>query len=322
MPFLRLILLCICILTTCTTSAEGLLSMQWRIFNKILDRFDTVDYDTTYMANPSKLWGVGTKMEVFASQTNFDGDSTLNVEISPKANLKLTAQYRYLSLSISTFKFGSKRDFSFDFDMSGRVWGFDFIYDKSSKGDTPQLKDVDIKKTTIDVNAYYVLFNKKFCYSATRGGSMEQRRTAGSPLFGISYYYYDINIADTAVQSTFKIKEVEVNNGGISAGYGVNIVLGKKKQWLLHISAMPTLTFISKNRMIPTDDAADGDYKSNNEWYSSQVLIPIRSSIVFHHKHIYSSLYSFINLSNTTYGEEHTASNYDAHFSFSLGWMW
>ena len=322
MTLLRFVFISICMLMCCRSSAEGFWTLQWRAFNKFLDRFDTIDYDTLYMSNPANKWGAGTKLEMFTSQTSFNGDTALIVEVPLKATLKLSAHYRYLSLSFSTLKFGPQRDFSFDFDMSGRVWGFDFIYDRSSKGNTPRKDNADIKKKTFDLNAYYVLQNKKFCYPATRGGDMEQRHTAGSPLFGLTYYYYNINILDTAVLSAFKIKEVVVNNGGLSAGFGINIVPGAKKRWLIHLSAMPTLTVFSKNKMVPTKDADDDDYKSTDDWFSDRVLLPVRASVVYHHNHFYSSFYSFINWSKTDYGESHSATNVDMHYSIIVGWSW
>lgn len=63
---------------------------------------------------------------------------------------------------------------------------------------------------------------------------------------------------------------------GIGGGYGYNLVLGKKSQWLLHFSMMPTVVVYNHNRLTVNGERQGAKHMRLNMIFNE------RAAIVYH----------------------------------------
>lgn len=103
-----------------------------------------------------------------------------------------------------------------------------------------------IRQQALNVNLYYAFNSKRFSFPAAFSQSYLQRRSAGSFMVGASFdgQITDIDANETANQQPINLKLIEI---GIGAGYGYNLVAGKR--WLFHASLLPTFDFYIHSRL-------------------------------------------------------------------------
>ena len=311
--------LCLVVLMSfCSLQSAGqnFFRRQWDIFNRIMDRLEDSGYDTVYMEPIGTRWMVGSELGVMSRYLTLDGDSASRIETEPRMTIKLKVEYRAVSLSFAKFSFANKEDWDFNFDICGRKWGLDISANKSVSAHHVDGSLADVTQSMLGFNAYYVLKNKQFSYPATRGKQVHQLQSAGSPLFGLSYYYHSADIQDTLLRSGHGVGRILVNNGGISAGYAYNIVPQTSPTWLFSMSVTPTLLFLSRNEITPVDESEDF---GQSGWYLS-ALLPARFAINKRWSHLFLSYYAYLFYSRTNYGGGHYVETLDLRQSLSLGY--
>jgi len=94
----------------------------------------------------------------------------------------------------------------------------------------------DVNALNIEVSSYYIVNNKKFSYRNTFGFTEQQKKSAGSFLFGIYYSYFSANGNPSLVTQPFKanfdsssfIRTGHTQSLGVNLGYIYTLVFLKK----------------------------------------------------------------------------------------------
>ena len=165
------------------------------------------------------------------------------------------------NIHVSDGKTTSKQ---YDMSLYTSMLGFDFYY--RDVGDDFKLRDVDlgpgidvspleglefkgVKSTVKGINMYYVFNHRKFSYPAAFAQSTVQRRSAGTPIAGISYTRHKLSVDFERLDQFFKehIPDIEVpidtalrfgtvkyTDIAFTGGYAYNWVFAK--DWLLATS--------------------------------------------------------------------------------------
>ena len=214
----------------------------------------------------------------FHSKMTSDYKSTLSMGVS---YLGIT-----LNLALNPAKLlGKYKDFELNLNSYSNKWGFDFIYQNAHnftgwyEGDgSPRisLPSSTLKLESLNINTYYAFNHRRFSYPAAFSQTYIQRRSAGSFLVGVSGQGQRAK-TNGAYESILK-----VTNIGIGAGYGYNWV--PKRNWLLHLSALPTFTVFSHSSLTVKKGEEDSDNKVSEripiDYRFPEVIIAARGAIV------------------------------------------
>ncbi len=264
-------------------NAQGLWRTLGRVDSLLSERYQHGNIDTTYITRPQTKWTVMGRLNVSGAALETEGVDTgtpfhSRMYADYKSTLSVGLRYLGVSLFLSlnpAKMMGDYKDFELNLCSYGNRWGFEFIYqnaqnftgwyedDQTPRVDLPS--DV-LSLKSLNVNAYYAFNNRRFSYPAAFSQSYIQRRSAGSFLLGISGQGQKAETKATQ-QSVLK-----VTNIGLGAGYGYNWVPGRN--WLLHLSVLPTFIVYSHTSLTVNDNRIPLDY------HFPEVIITGRGAIV------------------------------------------
>jgi hypothetical protein len=216
------------------------------------------DVDTAYITRPTTKWTITARMNVSGAKIEAEGIENsqhfkAEMEADRKATLSVGVSYLGFSLSAALNPaklMGKYRDFELNFNSYGRRFGFDVIYQdaKNFKGwhdhdgmERIELPDGMLSVKTLNLNTFYVFNSHRFSYPAAFSQSYIQRRSAGSFLLAAS------GMGQHATLDWNQEMQLKMTNIGLGAGYGYNYV--PSRNWLLHISALPTFIVYSNTSM-------------------------------------------------------------------------
>lgn len=229
-------------------------------------RYYKIPYDTNYVVRPEGRW----TLKLIANQTgntfhtkgNLGGiTSKADLRTKHKTTISLAASYRGLSAAFSlnpakmkgVYKdyelnlnyFSSRISLDFSYQRSGTLSGEIYVNDGAEN-----IQQGDVALKIVNIAGYYAFNYRKFSFPAAFNQNFIQRRSAGSWLAGISYQGGSIITTDDLIARKPEAHDVSLKFGhlGVGAGYGYNLVLGKK--WLLHLSALPTIVVYNRNKLI------------------------------------------------------------------------
>lgn len=142
-----------------------------------------------------------------------------------------------------------------------------------------------VKMTSLGVDVYYFLNNKKYSQSAAYGFGKIQKRSQGSFIFGFSYgdqsIFLDFNTLPAHLVPYLTINQTVYNfhykNYCAMFGYGYNLVWGKG--WLFNVTALPSL---GVNHCY--EDSVDGAGKLFS------MNIKGRLALVYNHKDLFAGV--------------------------------
>jgi len=232
-----------------TTAGET----QWQKFNRILDKFDTFDQDSVFIARPATRWIISFQPKLVTSEITMKGKDPFgkkldyDIESKEAESFSLYASYRCLSASF-TINPSHQSDVEWDFDLYGDAVGGEIIYHKarSFSGEynddtTPEEIDLGaVRQRYLLINGYYVLNHKQFSFPAAFYHQTIQKKSCGSLIFGVNYYDGRIKIKDTEQHPIARhgIRGIHTRYGGLCVGYAHNWV--PHRRWILHLSVLPT----------------------------------------------------------------------------------
>ena len=241
------------------------------------------DLDTAYVIRPQTKWTIRGRLNVSGAKIETEGMEDglhFNSEMEAFKKTTLSVGVSYLGLSLSAALnpaklMGKYHDYELNFNLYGKRLGFDFIYQnaKNFKGwyEKEGVERIDLPEDilsvkTLNINAYYAFNSRRFSYPAAFSQSYIQRRSAGSFLLAASGQAQNGTVND---KQEIKFK---MTNIGIGAGYGYNYV--PSRNWLLHISALPTIIVYSNTSM--TID----DTKVPMHYHFPEAIITSRGAVV------------------------------------------
>ena len=285
-----------------------------RINNKLSKKYFTTKYDTNYVARPKEKWlfrllGNQTGNYIHAKGTVHDVYS--KYDLHTKTNYTMGLEVNYCDIaatfSINPAKIGGDyNDYEFNFEYHGQMISFDINYLRATSltgdiklGNMDHLDEEGLRMNVVNASAYYIFNHRKFSYPAALYQNYYQRRSAGSWLAGLSVQAGSIKTTEELKERSPLAPEVHLKfaNVALGGGYGYNLVLGQRSQWLLHLSAIPSVVVYKHNRLMVNND----EKKDHSLCFN--MLFNERVSVVYHFSPRYNIGASLI-MSNSIYNND------------------
>ena len=285
-----------------------------RLINKLSNKYYSTKYDTNYVARPKEKWlfrllGNQTGNYIHAKGTVHDVYS--EYDLHTKTNYTMGLEVNYCDIaatfSINPAKIGGDyNDYEFNFEYHGQEISFDINYLRATSlkgdiklGNIDHLDEEGLRMNVVNTSAYYVFNHRKFSYPAALFQNYYQLRSAGSWLAGISVQSGSIKTTDELKARSPLAPEVHLTfaNVALGGGYGYNLVLGKRSQWLLHLSALPSFVVYKHNYLTVNDD----EMKDHGLCFN--MIFNERASVVYHFSPRYNVGASLI-MSNSIYNHD------------------
>lgn len=229
------------------------------------------DIDTCYITRPRTKWTLMGRLNVSGARIKNEGmqhGQHFASELQADYKSTLCAGVSYLGMSASfalnpAKMLGKYRDYELNFRSYGKTFGYDIAYQDAHnfKGwheaggmrqDITTTEDM-FKLRTLNVSAYYVFNHRRFSYPAALAHSYIQRRSAGSFLLAASGQgqHGEVKGEQTETGDGRQPMSFKLTNVAIGAGYAYNYVPGK--EWLLHLSVLPTYIVYNKSTLTMSD---------------------------------------------------------------------
>lgn len=295
-------MLCAC--TATPLQAQKLWHSLHRVDSLLSSRYRRGNIDTLYITRPSTNWTLTARVNVSGADIYMQGKDMgvpFKSEIAADFKSTLSLGFNYLgvslSLALNPAKLSGKyKDFELNLNSYRNRWGFDFIYQdaqnfkgwyESQGQDRLHLPSDVLSMRSLNVNAYYAFNYRRFSYPAAFSQSYIQRRSAGSFLLALS--------GQGQKTETKKLMEslLRVTNIGVGAGYGYNWV--PTRNWLIHISALPTFTVFTHTSLTVDNESIPLKY------HFPEVIITARAAIVRQFGKMFvgwTSVYNYTNIGN------------------------
>lgn len=274
-------------------SSEKKQSFGKRLNTKLSDKYYKTKYDTNYVARPKEKWlfrllGSHTANFIHAKGTVNDVYSKYDLHTKRNNTIGLEVNYCDIAatLSLNPAKInGDYNDYEFNFEYHGQKISFDINYQRATSltgdiklGNIDHLDEEGLRMNVVNASAYYIFNNRKFSYPAALFQNYYQLRSAGSWLAGLSVQAGSIKTTDELKERSPQAPEVHLKfaNVAIGGGYGYNFVFGKHSQWLLHLSAVPSIVIYKHNTLeVNSNERKDHGLHLN-------MIFNERASIVYH----------------------------------------
>ncbi len=258
-------------------SRSKFLNLLWKVDSMLTIRYRRINTDTLYVVRPQSKWVIKTRGNLSGATLHIRGTShgkaysaLMNSDV--KGTLNLSVGYLGLSVGVSANPAswaGMYKDYEFNLNSYSNRWGVDIVYhNQQSAGGWVQRDGHEeeyiphgaVLSKTLNLNAYLAFNHRRFSFPAAFSQSYIQRRSAGSWLMGLSLMgqWIESDHSLAAEMSVFKLSSINI---ALGAGYGYNLAM--KRNWLLHMSAIPTLILWSNNQIW------DG-----SKWKKEQMHVP------------------------------------------------
>lgn len=264
--------------------SQSIHDMAHHIDSMLAARYQRGDIDTNYVVRPQTKWTLTGRVNTSGAKITAKGDEEgrqfeSEMTADYKTTISVGVSYLGLSLNLSinpAKMFGKYRDYELGFRSYGKRFGFDLAYQDAHNFKGWQeldgvRQDFTISEEmfhlrTLNVNGYYVFNHRRFSYPAAFSHSYIQCRSAGSFLLAASGQgqHGEVN-----AKTPLKFK---MTNIGIGAGYGYNYV--PAREWLLHLSVLPTFIVYTNTSLTV------GDTDIPLHYHFPEVIITARGSIV------------------------------------------
>ena len=246
-------------------------SIGKRLDKKLTTKYFKVKTDTNYVVRPKEKWlfrllGNYAGNYIHAKGTVNNVYSKYDLHTHHNASVGLEVNYCDLAvaLTLNPDKLrGIYDDYELNLEYHGNKFSVDFNYLRSTSlkgdiklGNIDHLDEDGLRMNVVNASAYYIFNHRKFSYPAALYQNYYQVRSAGSWLAGISFQAGSIKTTDELKARSPLAPEVHLKflNVALGGGYGYNLVLGQRSQWLLHLSAIPSFVVYKHNRLTVNND--------------------------------------------------------------------
>ncbi|MGD0709627.1 MAG: DUF4421 family protein [Bacteroidales bacterium] len=241
------------------------LSQKWMWMPRstafIITKERTVNYDTDYIKSYYKrlviTLPISTRLLKFSLMDLNSGNKLIFVP-NLQYDLGIGVCSRWVSFIVNTgvkiftkdndIK-GTTKYHDFQLNLYGRkittdifVQNYSGFYIKNSKSYNNYISDTlyairsDVRASNIGVSSYYIVNNKKISYRNSFAFAEQQKKSAGSLLLGIYYFYFDASGNPSLVSYPFSssfntlslIRSGRIQNFGLNLGYIYTLVFLKK----------------------------------------------------------------------------------------------
>jgi hypothetical protein len=268
-------------------------SLGKRLNEKLIARYFQVKNDTNYIVRPKEKW-------MFRLLGNYAGNyihakGTVNnvyskYDLHTRRNVSVGLEVNYCDFAVAfTLNPDKLRgiydDYELNLEYHGNKFSVDFNYLRSTSlkgdiklGNIDHLDEEGLRMNVVNASAYYVFNHRKFSYPAALYQNYYQVRSAGSWLAGISFQAGSIKTTDELKARSPLAPEVHLKslNIALGGGYGYNLVLGQRSQWLLHLSAIPSVVVYKHNRLTVNND------EKKDHGLSFNMIFNERAAVVYY----------------------------------------
>ncbi|MCR4766284.1 MAG: DUF4421 domain-containing protein [Bacteroidaceae bacterium] len=259
--------------------------------------------DTNYVVKPPQRWTLRLINNVtgthFTLKMNAEelGQIQFRFRDPLRHTVTLSANYRGLAAALAVNPanlFGKHTSTEFNINAYGNHFGIDFIFERNGNFDGTIVLLGEkfhgksrIKEKSAILNAYYAFNGRKFSYPAAFSQSYIQKRSAGSFMLGASFHKNLIDVeSGNADDDTYyeedRLRKIKMNYFSLGVGYGYNYV--PSRNWLLHLSALPTLVIWRENKLVMM-----GHFKSLSSTFPEMSVVG-RASLVRYYKSFFAGL--------------------------------
>ena len=268
-------------------------SLGKRLNQKLSNSYLKSKYDTNYVVRPKEKWLLRLLGNYAGNYIHAKG--TVNgvyskYDLHTKKNTTIGLEVNYCDLAVSLMLNPAKMrgdydDYEFNFEYHGNQISFDINYLRSTSltgdmklGNIDHLDENGLRMNVVNVAAYYTFSHRRFSFPAALYQNYYQRRSAGSWLAGASFQGGSIKTTDELKERSPQAPEVHLTfaNVALGGGYGYNLVLGQHSQWLLHLSAVPSVVVYKHNRLTVNND------EKRDHGLSFNMIFNERASVVYH----------------------------------------
>lgn len=258
-----------------------------RVDSMLNHSYYNISADTNFITRPATKWTIKARYNL--SGTMLDGRGVIGGEefrshayAMNKNTISLVTSYTGLTIAVTvnpSAYTGRYKDYEFNTNEYYNRMGIDFIYQraKSFKGwakyegkERIYIPNDLISMRSINFNWYYAFNHKRFSYPASFCQSYIQKKSAGSFMLGASLQWQRLKIKQDENIGNRHLK-LKVVNLGVGAGYGYNFAL--PHQWLIHLSALPTIIVYSHNNMWLNSE------RQNTRYHFPEVILTGRGAI-------------------------------------------
>ncbi len=236
----------------------------------LTQRYKRSKVDTTYIVRPKTKWTLKGRLNVSGATIEMEGQrkvSPLRARMNSADKTTISFAVNYMgvavALALNPAKLAGKyKDFELNLNAYGNRYGFDFIYQdaRNFKGwykeegtGRIELPPDMLRLRSLNINGYYVFNYRRFSYPAAFTQSYIQRRSAGSFMLAASLQTQNLK---TEGELNSKLKAFNI---GLGAGYGYNLVV--RRNWLFHLSALPTIIVYSHTSLKVEDEHLPMNYR-------------------------------------------------------------
>jgi len=301
---LYVMILAVAILAEASSASAGNGLFFLKRVGTFIDTMSVSGVDRRYIDAPEKPWQLILRGNVNQSSVKMSTESRINdyyysaqpkMKTEPSQYLGFWAGYRGYGLGYTVNVGGDKGSY-LTFGASGGAYGVN-VRIHSFKNNEPSIVlndnylpeeqaelsgEVDlvdpIRVHTLIANAYYLFNGRRFSYAAAYDQSVLQKRSVGSLMVGLMYYYGRIDYASNPNADLINVMnglgKVKLWQSSVGGGYAYNWV--PTKRLLVNVMAMPLLTFVNKVKAYGYSTNVDelahmpsftGNEMSNDEWY-------------------------------------------------------
>ena len=285
-----------------------------RLNTKLTNKYYKTKYDTNYVVRPKEKWLLrflgnyaGNYIHAKGTVNNVYSKYDLHTRRNTSVSLEVNYCDLAIALTLNPDKLrGIYDDYELNLEYHGNMISLDFNYLRATSltgdirlGNIDHLNENALRMNIVNASAYYVFNHRKFSYPAALYQNYYQRRSAGSWLAGLS-------VQAGSVKTTAELKErnplapevhLKFANVALGGGYGYNLVLGKRSQWLLHLSVIPSFVVYKHNRLTVNGN----ELKDHGLCFN--MLFNERASVVYHITPRYNVGASLI-MSNSIYNND------------------
>jgi len=293
----------------CCLAGEGMAQKKdfWKSIVAYFDSSNVKGVDPVYITQPDKPWALvlnsntgQTDMEVSSTTRvgTSNEDLTIILDIKPpiSSSIGLWAGYRGWGAGYSLSLSGNS-GFNFDLNMVSTSYGINlsikrFSFDKPKSSYSMsgadgseinsglfdeefvnQFLSSPMKIGTVMFDAYWIFNKKRFSLLAAYDQSTIQRRSTGSLIAGLMYYYqkldYDSPKNFIFIEQGDNVGLMKVYQGSIGLGYTYNWV--PVRGLVVNAVAMPVLTLVNKvkSSRYEFEFPDENDFKNQEDYFNA-----------------------------------------------------
>jgi len=285
-----------------------------RLNTKLTNKYYKTKYDTNYVVRPKEKWLLrflgnyaGNYIHAKGTVNNVYSKYDLHTRRNTSVSLEVNYCDLAIALTLNPDKLrGIYDDYELNLEYHGNMISLDFNYLRATSltgdirlGNIDHLNENALRMNIVNASAYYVFNHRKFSYPAALYQNYYQRRSAGSWLAGLSVQAGSVKTIAELKERNPLAPEVHLKfaNIALGGGYGYNLVLGKRSQWLLHLSVIPSFVVYKHNRLTVNGN----ELKDHGLCFN--MLFNERASVVYHITPRYNVGASLI-MSNSIYNND------------------